>query len=96
MPKSHMMNVSRPDSKKVDTWQLPCALEWDPVSQAPFKDSQDNMISTHYELKIPIEITFIYIKLLPKFRLNPVYNTGIPLPKENSLYHIPINGKPSV
>ena len=26
--------------KRVDTWQLPRALKWDPVFQAPFKDSQ--------------------------------------------------------
>ena len=26
--------------KRVDTWQPPRALKWDPVSQAPFKDSQ--------------------------------------------------------
>ena len=37
--------VSRPDPKRVDTWQPPRALEWDPVSQAPSKNSQGILIS---------------------------------------------------
>ena len=73
----------RPE-KRVDTWQPPLVLEWDPVSQAAFKESQGKMISIHYELKIPTKITFNYSELLPKFRQHPVYNTKIPLPKENN------------
>ena len=47
--------LSRPDPKRVDMWQPPRALEWDPVSQAPFKNSQGTMISILYELKLSQE-----------------------------------------
>ena len=32
--------VVTPRPGKVDTWQTPLALEWDPVSRTPSKDSQ--------------------------------------------------------
>ena len=89
-------SVTPQPGKRVDTWQPPRALECDPVSQAPFKDSQGQKIFTHSEFKIPTEIIYNYSKLLSKFRQHSVYNTEIPLPKENNLYHIPINGKPTV
>ena len=36
----HLWLLSRPDPGRADTWQPSRALEWDPVSQAPSKDSQ--------------------------------------------------------
>ena len=41
--------LSRPDPERIDTWQPSRVLEWDPVSQAPSKDSQGIMIFTRYE-----------------------------------------------
>ena len=49
---STMGDVVTPRPGEVDKWQPPRALEWVPVFQAPFKDSQGIVISTHYELKI--------------------------------------------
>ena len=55
-PSFKTIRMSRLDSGRADTWQPSRALEWDPVSQVPSKDSQGPKISTRYKLNLPIKI----------------------------------------
>ena len=66
------IKLSRPDPKRVDTWQPPRAFEWVPVSQGPSRDSQGIWYPNLFKKKITTRLykNVYTLRFLSKIRQN--------------------------
>ena len=81
-------SVTPQPGKRVDTWQPPRALDWNPVSQAPFKDSQGQKMFTHSEFKIPTERKYkTILNYYRNFDSTPSIIRKSPCPKKTIIPH---------
>ena len=78
--------MSHPDPKRSTRGnrRVPLSGTQFPELHSRARKANDIELILHL-INYPKDLVYALKRILPKIRQNPIYNTGIPLPKENNL-----------